>query len=260
MGRRKPVKRTPLQVAADDASAGVSRKLGQMIRDGRTRLRLTQDRAAQIAGIARSEWSNLERGKKVATVPIWSRAAQAVGGKLRAYIEETSAATAPRDAVHLRNQELVLRTSRTGGWRGVPEQALDADLTRSRHGDVVLSRQRAELPEWCLIEVIDWVADAGESVRDFDRRLAALDRHAVARMKPGQDVPRSSGFWLLRATRRNRELVDEHRHFFRGRFPGSGRAWLAALTSEDAPMPSAPALLWVDVKGTRIFVARLGGS
>jgi hypothetical protein len=167
----------------------------------------------------------------------------------------------PRDAVHLRNQELVLRIASGGGWRGVPEQALDADLARSRHGDVVLSRRRAAAAqEVCLIEVVDWVADAGESVRDFQRRVAVLDRYAVARMRPGDAVPISGGCWLLRATRRNRGLVNEHRHFFRGRFPGSGRAWLAALTDPAAPMPTEPALLWVDVGGTRIFAARLGGA
>jgi hypothetical protein len=181
---------------------------------------------------------------------------------LRAYIEETSAASAPRDAVHLRNQELVLRVASGGGCRGVPEQALDADLARSRHGDVVLSRLRASaaMQEVCLIEVVDWVADAGESVRDFQRRVAALDRYAVARMRPADTVPQSGGCWLLRATRRNRELVDEHRHFFRGRFPGSSRAWVAALTDPAAPMPAEPALLWVDVGGTRIFASRLGGA
>jgi hypothetical protein len=190
----------------------------------------------------------------------WDRAAHAVGTTLSAYLPQASAADQPRDAVHLRNQELVLRTARSGGWRGAPEQALDRELTRSRHGDVVLSRHRADsAAEWCLVEVVDWLADVGESVRDFDRRLAALDRFAVARMR-GDAVPQSGGIWLLRATTRNRRLVADHREFFRGRFPGSGRAWLATLLDPRSPMPSEPALLWVDVGGTRIFAARLGGT
>ena len=259
MGRRKPAKRTPLQVAADDAAMDVSRKLGQMLRDGRSRLHLNQDRAAEIAGIARSEWSNLERGKKVATVPVWSRAAQAVGGRLRAYVEETSAATLPRDAVQLRNQELVIRLAKPGAWRPLPEQQIDREARTSRWADVLLERRHAHAStEYCICEIWDWVADVGGSVRDFSRRLDALDRYGVARMRGDEPVPRAGGFWLLRATRRNRELVNEHRNFFHSRFAGSGRAWLAALTSTAAPMPSDPALLWVDVGGTRIFAARLG--
>jgi hypothetical protein len=75
-----------------------------------------------------------------------------------------------------------------------------------------------------------------------------------------ESVPRIGGCWLVRATRRNRQLVGEHRHFFRARFPGSGRAWLAALSDAAVPMPAEPALLWVDVGGTRLFAARLGGD
>lgn len=217
---------------------------------------MTQARAAERAGLAQTTWSKLERDLDPSfTLATWDRAAHAVGTALSAYLPQASATDQPRDAVHLRNQELVLRTAKAGGWRGAAEQALDRDLTRSRHGDVVLTRRA----EWCLVEVADWVADVGESVRDFGRRSAALDRFAVARMRDDK-VPRTSGFWLLRATRRNRELVNEHRHFFRGRFPGSGRAWLAALTDPGAPMPSEPALLWVDAGGTQIFAARLGGA
>ena len=102
--------------------------------------------------------------------------------------------------------------------------------------------------------------DVGESVRDFQRRLAALDRYAVARMHGDESVPVTSGIWLLRATQRNRQLVAEHRLFFRARFPGSGRAWLTALTDPNTPMPAQSALLWVDVRGTRIFAARLGSA
>ena len=233
------------------------------MRDARKRYGLTQVVAATKAGLDQTTWSRLEVDRDARyTLATWDRAAHAVGTALNAYLPQTSAADQPRDAVHLRNQELVLRTAAAGGWRGVPEQGLDRELTRSRHGDVVLDRHKAPSApmEHCLVEVIDWIPDVGESVRDFDRRLAALDRYAVARMRGDEPVPRTSGFWLLRATRRNRELVNEHRLFFRARFPGSGRAWLAALTDATKPMPTQPALLWVDVRGTRIFAARLGSG
>ena len=256
MGRRK---RATVGTRADRHAADLSGRLGKALRDARIQAGLTQARAAVRAGLVQQTWSKLEVDRDPSfTLGTWDRAAHAVGTTLSAFLPQASAADQPRDAVHLRNQELVLRTAQSGGWRGVPEQALDRELTRSRHGDVVLSRPTAGAAEWCLVEVVDWISDVGESVRDFARRLAALDRNAVSRMRDDA-VPRTSGFWLLRATQRNRRLVDEHRHFFRGRYPGSGRARLAALTNEAVPMPSEPALLWVDVGGTRIFEARLGG-
>ncbi|OGN86163.1 MAG: hypothetical protein A2X23_04150 [Chloroflexi bacterium GWC2_73_18] len=60
----------------------------------------------------------------------------------------------------------------------------------------------------------------------------------------------------MRATKRNRALVRDHRAFFRARFPVAGDRWLRALAGE-APAPSAPGLLWVDLRGTRLWGARL---
>ena len=251
MGRRA---RATIAGQADRHATDLAARLGAALKDARTRTGLTQTQAAARAGLVQTTWSKLERDRDTRfTLGTWDRAAHAVGTTLSAYLPQASSADQPRDAVHLRNQELVLRTARDGGWRGVPERALDRELTRSRHGDVVLSRTT----EWCLVEVVDWMVDVGEAVRDFGRRLAALDRLSVARMR-GDVMPKSGGLWLLRATARNRRLVAEHQEFFRGRFPGSGRAWLAAITHPGHAMPAEPALLWIDVKGTRIFAARLG--
>ena len=255
MGRHR---RASVATIADRHAADLAARLGAALRDARRRANLTQAQAAAKAGLIQTTWSKLERDRDAGfTLATWDRAAHAVGGRLSAYVEGASAADQPRDAVHLRNQELVLRVAQRGGWRGLAEAAIDRDARRSRHADVLLERRRAE---YALCEVVDWVPDVGESVRDLDRRLAAVDRYAVARMTGNAGMPRSCGFWLVRATQRNRRLVDEHRHFFRGRFPGSGRAWLGALTDATQPMPAQPALLWVDVKGTRIFEARLGGA
>ncbi len=244
---------------ADQHAAELAGRLGAALRDARLKLGYRQVDAARRAGFSQATWSSLEIDRDASyTLATWDRAAHAVGTTLNAYLPAATATDLPRDSVHLRNQELVLRTASAGGWRGVAEQALDHDLTRSRHGDVVLGRTRAEAgQEWCLAEVVDWADDVGESVRDFDRRLSALDRYAIAKMRGDEPLPSASGLWLLRATIRNRRLVAEHRLFFRGRFPGSGRAWLAALTDPAVAMPLEPALLWVNVKGERIFLGRL---
>lgn len=260
--RKRTGRRTPMQVAADEASQALMRKLGLMLRDGRRRSRARQLDASAKAGISRSEWSGLELGRKSATLATWNRAAFAMGGSLEAYIKQASAADRPRDAVHLRHQELVIRAALGGGWQALPEELIDREARTSRAVDVLLRRTGARdgRSEYALCEVWDWLDDVGAAVRDMTRRLEAADRYAVARMRGDEPLPRVGGFWLVRATQRNRALIAEHRHFFRARFPGSGRAWLAALTNAAVPMPAEPALLWVDVGGTRLFAARLGSG
>jgi hypothetical protein len=259
--RSQGPRRTALQTAADGGSVELRKKLGRMLRDGRSRMGLTQTVAARTAGISQGEWSDLELGKKSATLHTLNRAAFAVGGSLDAWIKQTSAATPPKDAVHLRNQELVIRLSKPGGWVPLPEEFIDREARTSRAADVLLWRhspRNAAQREYALWSVTDWIEDAGAVVRDFTRRLAAVDRYAVARMQGAEPVPSSGGCWLVRATQRNRQLIGEHRHFFRARFPGSGRAWLAALNTPAAPLPKEPALIWVSVKGDRLFPSRLG--
>lgn len=146
-----------------------------------------------------------------------------------------------------------MRTAVSGGWSPSPEVQLDRHAAASRWADVVLRR----MLDHALVEVIDLFTDVGAAGRDWQSRLEALERHAIARMT-GDDLPSVSGVWLVRATRRNRQLVNDHRLFFRALMPGSGAAWLAALTRPDAPMPRQPALLWVTVNGDRIYPARLG--
>lgn len=231
-----------------------------MLKDARLARRMTQAAASASAGISRSEWSELERGKTVATVPTINRAAFAVGGGLDAWIKQASAADQPRDAVHLRHQELIIRIASAGGWKALPEELIDRDARTSRAADVLLTRHNPAhgVREYALWDVWDWMADVGANVRDFSRRHEAVDRYAVTRMLPGEPLPRTSACWLVRATQRNRRLIAEHRHFFRARFPGSGRAWLAALQDPNAALPTEPALIWVSVNGERLFEARLG--
>jgi transcriptional regulator with XRE-family HTH domain len=231
-----------------------------MLHDGRARLALTQAEAAARAGLSRGRWSDLETGRDaMATIATYSRAAAAVGGDLAAYIKATTATTEPRDAVHLRHQELILREGGKGGWEGLAEERLDADGQRSRWADVILWRIAADgVHEYALWDVHDWVPDAGAMMRDFQRRLDAVDRYAVAKMPSDATVPRTGGCLVLRATARNRRLVGEHRHFFAGRLPGSGGQWLHALGRTSAPLPKEPALIWVTVRGDRLYPARLG--
>ena len=264
MTRRDPSRssRTPRQAAADRHAADLARRVGKALRDARRAGHRLQSEAADIAGISRGRLADLEaRADGGATLRVLSRAAMAVGGELHVYVSNTTSADRPRDAVHLRHQELIARTANGGGWKAVPEQAIDQDARTSRAADVLLqrpSRSPALGTDWSIIEVWDLFVDVGASFRDWDRRLAAVERLAIARMPPGDGpVPRTGGCWVVRATKRNRELLAAHRHLFRARFPGSPRAWLNAL-STSAPMPAEPGLLWVRVDGTALYGSRLG--
>jgi transcriptional regulator with XRE-family HTH domain len=256
VGRRNRLaKRTATQAAADRQADDLARDLGKALRAARRQRGASQAQAAALAGISPSVWSYLEVGRDGrGTLATWNRAAAAVGSRLKSYLEGVSAADQPRDAVHLRHQELVIRTALSGGWRSLPEEPIDREARTSRAGDVVLERTG----EYALAEVWDWFTDVGAAGRDWHRRLDALERYAIARMVGDAPLPRVSGIWVVRATLRNRRLVHDHRSFFASLLPGSGTDWLAALSRSEARMPDEPALLWASVKGDRLLAARLG--
>jgi transcriptional regulator with XRE-family HTH domain len=252
--RRTSGRRTALQIAADRRAGELARSLGRALRDARTSGHLRQVDVGARAQVGTSTVSALERGALVdATILVWTRVARAAGSDLRAYLERTTAADQPRDAVHLRHQELVARTAAAGGWRVLPEALLDADATRSRAADLVLARGN----EVVLVEVWDWLDDVGAAFRSFDRRLATVDRRSAARGEAGVRV---AGLWVLRATRRNRHLVADHATLFRARFAGSGTSALRSLGSPQQPIPAESALIWVTPSGERLFPARIGGA
>lgn len=251
-------RRTPLHVAADATAATIARQLGKALRDGRKRQHRTQAAAADLAGTAPSTFSEAENGHAAGyTLETWTRLAAAAGSSLHAYLEHVSAADQPRDAVHLRAQELVITTAKPGGWSARPEHAIDDPAATSRSIDVLLERRRGDLSETAVFEVWDWLDDVGAAFRSWDRRLARVDQLAAARMPADGELPVVSGCWVLRATHRNRTLVSTHLGVFTARFPGSGRAWLAALAT-NREMPRTPALLWISVRGDRLWPARLG--
>lgn len=61
--------------------------------------------------------------------------------------------------------------------------------------------------------------------------------------------------WVVRATRRNRELVMRYPELFASRFTGSSRAWVRALTT-GSPPPADLGLVWCDVRATRLYAWR----
>ena len=176
-----------------------------------------------------------------ATVPT----AAAVGEQLVGFLEAAPGASPPRDLEHLRRQELVIATAQFGGWACRPEAPLVAAAGRPRSIDVLLERQvRHELG---IVEIWDYLDDVGAAMRSLDEKQLLL---AAA----GQsDATRVGALWVVRGTRRNRELVAAYPELFCARFPASSTGWLAALVDPHAPMPGQPGLMWTDVPGKRLI-------
>jgi hypothetical protein len=192
----------------------------------------------------------MELGKGAgASLESWAAVIAAVDEQLVAYLERAPAAALPRDHAHLRGQELVIRTSRPGGWRPMPEAAIDPLAYRSRSVDVLL--ERPERNEVAVVEIWDWFDDIGEALRSLDGKVATAARQAPEHGR------RVSGLWVVRATRRNRILVAELHALFAARFPASSNAWLRALADPNVAMPTQSGFAWADVGATRLFGARL---
>lgn len=62
--------------------------------------------------------------------------------------------------------------------------------------------------------------------------------------------------WIVRDTKRNRDLVSRYEHIFEALLPGSSLGWARALTVRGAPMPEQAGLVWCDVRATRLFARR----
>jgi hypothetical protein len=135
------------------------------------------------------------------------------------------------------------------------EHGLDPARERPRSIDVRLDRDRTS--ETAVVEIWDWFDDVGAAWRGLDAKVEAVRRDHAAGELMGSNRWRVSGLIVVRATRRNRALVREFAPLFRARFPASGRQWLGAVRSQSVTMPGAAGFVWTDVRGTRLYEARL---
>ena len=230
-------------------------RLGVALRESRMASGLIQADVARSAGVVQSFVSRMERGLGAsASLETWAAVAVSAGAQLAAFLEELPGAARPRDYEHLKRQQLVVEAAVAGGWRATIEHPTGRRSDRPASVDVRLDR--AERRETAIIEIWDWFDDVGAAYRGFDEKLTAASREHARRELGGADPWRVSGVIVVRATRRNRQLVREFRTLFRTRFPGTSATWLASIGGP-APMPAEPGLLWTDVRGARLFAARL---
>src|SRR3990172_2000431 len=109
-----------------------------------------------------------------------------------------------------------------------------------------------------LIECWNTIGNIGEGARSSSRKVAEAE--GLAAVAGGDEGPyRVAACWVVRATRRNRELMARYPEVFAARFPGGSLGWVRALAEGTAP-PQQPGLVWCDVAATRLFPWRRPSS
>ncbi|MFI5042756.1 MAG: hypothetical protein ACHQNA_13080, partial [Acidimicrobiales bacterium] len=216
--------------------------------------------------LSQSAVSRIELGGGgVMSLDAWQRVGLALDRPLRIELSR-DAREEPADAGHLAIQELVMRLGRGAGFQRTFELATrPANPTYST--DVGLRDDRAR--RLILVECWNTIGDVGAAVRSTNRKRAEAEGLAIV---IGGARPAQSGLqgpdepggpyavgtvWVVRATRRNRDLVARYPELFASRFTGSSRAWARALVTGSTP-PSHLGLVWCDVGCTRLYAWRRG--
>jgi hypothetical protein len=158
----------------------------------------------------------------------------------------------PTDAGHLGIQELVLRLGRsTGRTRTFELPTRPADPALSVDVGLRDDRQRVLM----LNECWNTFGSINAAVRSTKRKVAETENLAVA--IAGDSAPyRVAACWIVRDTKRNRELLARYPEIFASTFSGSSAAWVRALSDTDAPPPVGLGLVWCDLGATRLLAWR----
>jgi len=245
------LKRPELEAEAARRNREQLARAGAHLRTSRKRRRITQAQLGAAISVSQSTISLMERGLGGSlSMDVWQRAFAALDRSLvidisRDPLEE------PADAGHLQIQELVLRLARRAGIRATFELPTRSAAAST---DVGLRDDAHRVLE--LIECWNVMGDIGAGARSTARKVA--DAEMVAISIGGERPYRVASCWVVRATRRNRELLARYPEVFARRFPGSSVGWVAALTAGAAP-PHLPGLVWCDVACTRLFPWRRAG-
>jgi len=235
----------------------VAARLGVGLRDARLATHLTQSQLADRAGVSQTWVSLIEGGQgHAASIETWSVLAASVGEQFVGFLEGIPGSERPRDMEHLRRQNALIEIAQRGGWTALPELAIDPSSARSRSVDVGLVRPARR--EAVVSEIWDWFEDVGAGFRSLDAKVATLTARLLAGPPTTPDVTWTiRGLYVIRDTRRNRELVRELSALFAARFPGFSSEWLAALADPAAPIPGADGFLWSTADGASLRAARI---
>ncbi len=246
------VRRTTAEIQGAREAARIALTLGQDLRRARMRRRLTQRALGERVGLSQGRISDLEGGRG-ATAPLntWVAIGLALERPIAVSFSRDIERDEPRDAGHLRAQELVLRLARRSGRRA------DFELP-SRHADpgrvidVVLKDDGARAI--VVVEIWNRLDDLGAAVRSTSRKQVEADGLAVLAAGDGSPY-RVASCWLLVDTAANRRLVARCPEIFRARFGGSSMGWAHCLVDGAAP-PADPGMAWIETRAGRIVSMR----
>jgi transcriptional regulator with XRE-family HTH domain len=245
-------KRSDARIRGAALSSTALATLGRELKASRRRRRLAQQALAEKVGISRALLSRMEAGQATGTPSeVWFALAIALSRYLKfEFARDPMQELA--DAGHADIQELVLKVGKAAGYSGGFElRTRAADPSRSI--DVsLLSRERRRL---VISECWNTFGDLGAAGRSSRQKLVSANESAV--VLGGGGNPFDVGLcWVVRDTKRNRELVARYQNIFNALLPGSSVKWLRALTVPGAPMPDRPGLVWCDASASRLFARR----
>jgi transcriptional regulator with XRE-family HTH domain len=244
------VRRSDLSIQAAQRSRDQRIRIGGEIRAMRERRGWSRTELARRAGIGRMVESRIERGETHLDIDVIQRIGLAMDRPMLVTFGR-DLMDGPTDAGHLAMQELVLRLGRASGFAGSfelptrpsePWRSVDVGLIDDPGQRVILA------------ECWNTFGDVGAGARSTSRKRSELEAMAVGRWGASSGV---GVVWVVRATARNRALLQRYPEVFGSRFPGSSRAWVEALTRGTA-IPNEPGLVWCDVGATRVFEWRRG--
>jgi transcriptional regulator with XRE-family HTH domain len=209
---------------------------------------MTQRTLAGLAGIDPSRISQIEAGLGQG-VPLhtWVVLGSALNQPLAvSFTRPLGETRGPTDAGHLQMQERLLELARRTGRPATFElPTRPADPRYSIDICVRDARERVLI----IQEAWNTFGDLGAAIRSTNRKAAeAGDLAATIDDGPPYRV---ATVWAVRPTAANRRLIARYPEIFASAFPGSSRAWVAALTIGTTP-PTDPGLVWLDPTSGRL--------
>lgn len=233
-------------------SSTVARSLGQVVRSGRKRMRITQRELSERVGVDPTRISQIELGKgEGAPLSLWIAIGLALHQPLAvAFSRPLGEIRGPSDAGHLAMQERLLTLAKLTGRTATFElPTRPADPSRSIDVCIRDARNRVLIIE----EAWNTFADVGAAARSTARKRAeAAD--LAATIDNGRPY-RVASVWVVRPSATNRNLLARFPRIFTAACPGSSRRWTQALTSTDGP-PEAQGLVWLDPSSGRLTAWR----
>jgi transcriptional regulator with XRE-family HTH domain len=252
MPRRKGASRAAAVLEGRRQAGDDAQSLGAKVRSARKRRRWSQRALGEMVGLTQTRLGQIERGLgATASLEVWHAIASALAMPLRVELGRDSTEEA-LDAGHLAIQELMLRLARETGRAKTFELA-----TKPANPSYSIDVGTRDDANRVLIIQECWnsFGNINESVRSTRRKIAEAEQLAVA--IGGENGPyRVAAVWIVRDTRRNREILTRYPEVFASAFTGSSMEWVRALITVGAAPPAELGLVWCDLRATKVFAWR----